>query len=172
MCIVVVFHCYQTILTVSLAKIKVSELRTKKKNELLKQLEELRTELAALRVAQVTGGAPSKLAKMHPIVCVFCYNSVLKSSFPSFLWDHGFSLTMHSKLVRKSVAQVLTVINQTRKFQLREFYKGKKYKPLDLRAKKTKAKRLELTKAQRRIRTPRLIKRRKEWPRRLYAVRA
>ena len=45
-------------------KIKVHELRNKNKADLEKQLEELKTELAALRVAKVTGGAASKLSKM------------------------------------------------------------------------------------------------------------
>ncbi|KAI4579293.1 hypothetical protein MJG53_001165 [Ovis ammon polii x Ovis aries] len=43
------------------------------------------------------------------------------------------------RVVRKSIARVLTVINQTQKENLRKFYKGKKYKPLDLRSKKTGA---------------------------------
>jgi large subunit ribosomal protein L35e len=46
------------------AKVKAHELRSKKKGELQKQLEELKNELAQLRVAKVTGGAPSKLTKM------------------------------------------------------------------------------------------------------------
>lgn len=45
-------------------KVKCSELRTKEKKELVKQLDELKTELLNLRVAKVTGGAPSKLSKM------------------------------------------------------------------------------------------------------------
>ena len=45
-------------------KIKAHELRTKNKSELLKTLEELKNELAQLRVAKVTGGAASKLAKI------------------------------------------------------------------------------------------------------------
>lgn len=45
-------------------KVKCSELRTKDKKELTKQLEELKTELLGLRVAKVTGGAASKLSKM------------------------------------------------------------------------------------------------------------
>lgn len=45
-------------------KIKCSELRTKDKKELTKQLEELKYELNNLRVAKVTGGAASKLSKM------------------------------------------------------------------------------------------------------------
>ena len=47
-----------------MAKLKTHELRTKNKADLMKQLEELKTELAALRVAKVTGGAASKLSKM------------------------------------------------------------------------------------------------------------
>ena len=46
-------------------KVKVHELRNKSKSDLQKQLEELKTELAALRVAKVTGGAASKLSKMY-----------------------------------------------------------------------------------------------------------
>uniref|UniRef100_A0A8C6UA93 Large ribosomal subunit protein uL29 n=1 Tax=Neogobius melanostomus TaxID=47308 RepID=A0A8C6UA93_9GOBI len=49
-------------------------------------------------------------------------------------------------LVRKSIARVLTVINQTQTENLRKFYKGKKYKPLDLRPKKTRALRHRLNK--------------------------
>lgn len=48
-------------------KVKCSELRTKDKKELLKQLEELKTELANLRVAKVTGGAASKLSKIRVV---------------------------------------------------------------------------------------------------------
>ena len=38
-----------------MAKVKAHELRGKKKEELVKQLDELKQELASLRVAQVTG---------------------------------------------------------------------------------------------------------------------
>ncbi|KAK6985341.1 60S ribosomal protein L35 [Biomphalaria glabrata] len=47
--------------------------------------------------------------------------------------------------VRKSVARVLTVINQTQKENLRKFYRKKTYKPKDLRQKKTRAMRRALT---------------------------
>lgn len=53
----------------------------------MKKLEELKNELAQLRVAKVTGGAQSKLAKI--------------------------------KVVRKSIARVLTVYNQTQKSKVR-----------------------------------------------------
>jgi ribosomal protein L29 len=46
------------------AKIKVYDLRNKRQQDLERQLSELKTELAQLRVAKVTGGAASKLAKM------------------------------------------------------------------------------------------------------------
>eukprot|EP01114_Cavostelium_apophysatum_P008933 TRINITY_DN21_c1_g1_i1.p1 TRINITY_DN21_c1_g1~~TRINITY_DN21_c1_g1_i1.p1 ORF type:complete len:140 (+),score=23.47 TRINITY_DN21_c1_g1_i1:51-422(+) len=50
-----------------MAKVKAYELRTKKRSELTKQLDELKNELAQLRVAKVTGGAPSKLAKIRTV---------------------------------------------------------------------------------------------------------
>ena len=46
------------------ARIKVHELRGKSKADLLNQLKDLKAELALLRVAKVTGGAPNKLSKM------------------------------------------------------------------------------------------------------------
>ena len=46
-------------------RVKAHELRGRKKEELQKQLDELRQELASLRVAKVTGGAASKLSKMY-----------------------------------------------------------------------------------------------------------
>lgn len=53
-----------------------------------------------------------------------------------------------SKVVRLSIAQVLTVISQKQKAILRDAYKNKKYLPLDLRPKKTRAIRRRLTKHQ------------------------
>ncbi len=46
------------------ARVKAHELRKKGKAALLKQLEDFKKELAELRVAKVTGGAPAKLSKM------------------------------------------------------------------------------------------------------------
>jgi len=94
-------------------RIKAHQLRNKSKAELQKQLGELKTELSQLRVAKVTGGAPSKLSKIA--------------------------------VVRKSIARVLTVINQTQKAALRTHYAKAKYLPLDLRPKKTRAIRRRLT---------------------------
>eukprot|EP00013_Stygamoeba_regulata_P007564 CAMPEP_0177642776 /NCGR_PEP_ID=MMETSP0447-20121125/7790_1 /TAXON_ID=0 /ORGANISM="Stygamoeba regulata, Strain BSH-02190019" /LENGTH=126 /DNA_ID=CAMNT_0019145003 /DNA_START=25 /DNA_END=405 /DNA_ORIENTATION=+ len=126
-----------------MVKVKTWELRNKKKGELLKQLDELKTELAQLRVAKVTGGAPSKLAKI--------------------------------KSVRKSVARVLTVISQKQKEQLRMFYKTnrlKKYKPLDLRLKKTRSIRRALTESESNIKTLRQKKKEAHFPQRKYALKA
>jgi large subunit ribosomal protein L35e len=121
-------------------KVKAHELRTKKKNELVRQLEELKTELATLRVQQVTGGAPSKLAKI--------------------------------KEIRKSVARVNTVISQTQRQQLRMFYKEKKYKPLDLRVKKTRAIRRRLTPKEKNAKTVRQTKAIAHFPVRKFAVKS
>lgn len=74
--------------------------------------------------------------------------------------------------MRKSIAQVLTVINQTRKMQLREFYKGKQFKPLDLRPKQTKALRIALTARQLNKKSDRQARLARAWPKRLYAVKA
>ena len=46
---------------------KAYELREKSKDELLETLKDLKQELATLRVAKVTGGAQSKLAKIKSV---------------------------------------------------------------------------------------------------------
>lgn len=48
-----------------MTKLKIKDLRTKRKHELEKQLDDLKQELANLRVAKVTGGTASKLAKIR-----------------------------------------------------------------------------------------------------------
>lgn len=122
----------------SQAKVKARELRGKKKEELVKQLEDLKQELAALRVAKVTGGAASKLSKI--------------------------------RVVRKSIARVLTVIHQTQKEHLRKFYRGKKYKPRDLRPKLTRAKRRELTPHEKSLRTRKQARKMAAYPPRKFAL--
>ncbi|XP_050021004.1 60S ribosomal protein L35-like isoform X3 [Alexandromys fortis] len=124
----------------AMAKIKARDLRGKKKEELLKQLDDLKVELSQLHVAKVTGGAASKLSKI--------------------------------RVVRKSIARVLTVINQTQKENLRKFYKGKKYKPLDLRPKKTRAMRRRLTKHEEKLKTKKQQRKERLYPLRKYAVKA
>ena len=48
-------------------KKEIKELRTKGKKELIKQIDELKTELHNLRVAQVSGGAPAKVANIRTV---------------------------------------------------------------------------------------------------------
>ncbi|XP_041369291.1 60S ribosomal protein L35-like [Gigantopelta aegis] len=123
-----------------MAKVKTKNLRGQKKEDLTKQLTELKEELANLRVAKVTGGAASKLAK----ICT----------------------------VRKSIARVLTVINQTQKENLRMFFKGKRHKPKDLRPKKTRAMRRALTKYELGRKTKKQQRKERLYPVRKYAVKA
>merc|ERR1711973_401264 len=124
--------------TDTMAKVKAHELRGRKKEDLLHQLNELKTELQQLHVAKVTGGAPSKLSKI--------------------------------KVVRKSIACVMTVISQTQRENLQKFHATKKYKPLDLRTKKTRAMRRALTKHEASLKTLRQIKKDTHFSLRKYAV--
>ncbi|KAF6994739.1 hypothetical protein CFC21_011369, partial [Triticum aestivum] len=75
------------------------------------------------------------------------------------------------KVVRTSIARVLTVISQKQKAALREAYKNKRL-PLDLRPKKTRAIRRRLTKHQLSLKTEREKKREKYFPMRKYAIKA
>merc|ERR1712223_1568989 len=124
--------------TFKMVKVKAKELRGKKKEELMKQLHELKTELSQLRVAKVTGGAASKLSKI--------------------------------RTVRKSIARVLTVVHQTQKENLRKFYHNKKYKPTDLRKRKTRALRRALTTHEKSIKTAKQQRKERIYPMRRFAV--
>jgi len=128
------------IFRLNMGKIKCSELRNRKKEELTKQLDDLKTELAQLRVAKVTGGAASKLSKI--------------------------------RVVRKSIARVYIVMHQKQKENLRKFYKGKKYKPLDLRPKKTRAIRKALSAHEKSLKTAKQLHALRSFPQRKYAVKA
>lgn len=79
---------------------------------------------------------------------------------------------LRSKIARKNIARVLTVYNQTQKQHLREEYKDKKYKPLDLRLKKTRAWRRKLTPAELAIKSKRQKSRESAFPIRKYALMA
>ncbi|CAF0931328.1 unnamed protein product [Didymodactylos carnosus] len=124
-----------------MTRIKCTDLRGKKPDDLQKQLEDLRQELNVLRVGKVTGsGGAAKLSKIRS--------------------------------VRKSIARVLIVTHQTTKENLRKLYHGKKFKPKDLRPKKTRAIRRLLTRKEKSIRSAKT--KRKQWafPRRVYGVKA
>ncbi|XP_066157414.1 large ribosomal subunit protein uL29 [Euwallacea fornicatus] len=123
-----------------MGKVKCSELRNKDKKELTKQLEDLKKELTSLRVAKVTGGAPSKLSKI--------------------------------RVVRKAIARVYIVMHQKQKENLRKLYKNKKYKPLDLRPKKTRAIRRALSSHESKIKTPKEIRKLSAFPPRKFALKA
>merc|ERR1712117_334540 len=105
-----------------------------------KQLEDLKTELASLRVAKVTGGAASKLSKI--------------------------------RVVRKAIARVYIVVHQKQKENLRKLYRSKKYTPLDLRMKKTRAMRKGLTPHEKSLKTARELRRMRAFPQRKFAVKA
>ncbi|KAI5481882.1 60S ribosomal protein l35 [Pseudohyphozyma bogoriensis] len=120
----------------SSSKVRTSELASKKRDELLKQLEELKEELAQLRVQKINGANSSKLNKIS--------------------------------VVRKSIARVLTVVNAKTRQNLRELYKKKKYQPLDLRVKKTRAIRRRLTKHERTQTTERATKKAIHFPKRSF----
>lgn len=76
------------------------------------------------------------------------------------------------KDVRLGIARVLTVMSQQKKQALRDVYKGKKYLPLDLRPKKTRAIRRRLTPSQANAKTVKQKKKETYFPQRKYAVRA
>merc|ERR1712183_320100 len=74
--------------------------------------------------------------------------------------------------VRKSIGRTLTVINQTQKDAIRALYKGKKYRPVDLRPKKTRALRRRLNKHQENMKTSKQVKRESLYGLRKYALKA
>ncbi|KAI0921093.1 60S ribosomal protein L35C [Taiwanofungus camphoratus] len=121
-------------------KVKAYELQSKSKNDLSKQLVELKNELLTLRVQKIAGSSAAKLTKINT--------------------------------VRKSIARVMTVMNQKQRQNLREFYKNKKYLPLDLRPKKTRAIRRRLTPHEKSLKTLKQRKKDIHFPIRKYAVKA
>lgn len=74
--------------------------------------------------------------------------------------------------VRKDIARVLTIINEQQRQAVRDLYKGKKYQPKDLRAKKTRAMRRALTKYEATRVTERQRKKQLAFPQRKYAIKA
>ena len=84
--------------------------------------------------------------------------------------DHYLHLPTNSHDLRKSIARVLTVINANQRAQLRLFYKGKKYLPLDLRPKQTRAIRRRLSKEEKSVKTLKQKKKHTHFPMRKYAV--
>ncbi|KAI1756716.1 60S ribosomal protein L35 [Xylaria castorea] len=118
-------------------RVKAGQLWNKSKDDLMKQLGELKTELGQLRIQKITSSG-SKLNKIHDL--------------------------------RKSIARVLTVVNLKQRQQLRLFYKNKKYLPLDLRPKQTRAIRRRLSPEDKSKTLAKTKKRATHFPQRKYAV--
>jgi len=76
------------------------------------------------------------------------------------------------KVIRKSVARVLTVYNQTQKDRMRELFKGRKHQHLDLRTKGTRSFRRRLSKDDAIKKTLRQEKKDSLFPKRKFAIRA
>jgi len=87
-----------------------------------------------------------------------------------FNMDIKLTRLLCSHDLRKSIAKVLTVINANQRSQLRLFYKGKKYLPLDLRPKQTRAIRRRLTKSESEKVLEKTKKRATHFPQRKYAI--
>ncbi|KAK9418488.1 putative Ribosomal L29 protein-domain-containing protein [Seiridium unicorne] len=134
-------------LKMSTSKVKAGTLWGKSKEDLLKQLGELKTDLGQLRIQKINSSG-AKLNRMY----------VSRSTL-----DIGHD-------IRKSIARVLTVINLKQRSQLRLFYKNKKYLPLDLRAKQTRAIRRRLSPAEAGKVLEKTKKRSTHFPQRKYAV--
>ena len=83
-----------------------------------KQLDDLKQELSTLRVQKIAGGSAAKLTRM----CA-----------------HLLSYADYSATVRKAIARVYTIQTSQQRLALRKFYQDKKYLPLDLRPKQTRA---------------------------------
>ncbi|CAG9566965.1 unnamed protein product [Danaus chrysippus] len=110
---------------VSRVRVSALKLRTKDKKELFKQLDELKKQ-ELTKTLRVAKVTGGVASKLSKI-----------------------------RVVRKAIARVYIVYHQTMKVNLRNHYKNKKYKPLDLRPKKTRAMRKALTKHEAKDKKPR-----------------
>jgi large subunit ribosomal protein L35e len=81
-------------------------------------------------------------------------------------------ISTYSKVVRKSIARVLTVINQKKRDNIRANVRSKNYKPLDIRVKRTRALRRRLSASQAAKKTLKQVKKEKYYPIRKIALRA
>ena len=86
--------------------------------------------------------------------------------------DGAASKIAKIKSVRKNIARILTVHNQQQKDGLRKACAKSKYMPKDLRAKKTRAMRRALTKAERTKKTHKQKRMAAAFPKVKYAVKA
>eukprot|EP00201_Polytomella_parva_P024250 CAMPEP_0175045744 /NCGR_PEP_ID=MMETSP0052_2-20121109/4615_1 /TAXON_ID=51329 ORGANISM="Polytomella parva, Strain SAG 63-3" /NCGR_SAMPLE_ID=MMETSP0052_2 /ASSEMBLY_ACC=CAM_ASM_000194 /LENGTH=130 /DNA_ID=CAMNT_0016309353 /DNA_START=51 /DNA_END=443 /DNA_ORIENTATION=+ len=130
-----------------MVKIIAHELRNKSKAELLAQLKDLKSELATLRVAQVTGGAANKISKIK----------VVRKGIARVL-------TVYRQTERSAVKSKIAADSKDKT--------GKVRLPLDLRVKKTRAIRRALTKEQKNKLLEKQKKRAAAFPTRTFALKA
>jgi len=76
------------------------------------------------------------------------------------------------KVIRKGIARVLTVTSQNSRQALRQLTKNNTHKPLELRAKKTRAIRRRLSPSEAAIKTEKQKKKESYFPQRKFAVKA
>ena len=74
------------------------------------------------------------------------------------------------RFLRKSIARVLTVYNEKRRYEAKLVYLGKKYIPKDLRPKTTRAMRRRMSHEQANKNTVKAEKKASNFPRRRYAL--
>ena len=79
---------------------------------------------------------------------------------------------LNIKQLRKGIARVLTVMNQKQRTELKKFYEGKKFLPLDLRVKETRAARRKLKPRHMQSKLAKTIKKERAFPQRKFALRA
>lgn len=127
----------------SAAGTRTKDLRVKKLKELQVTLGEQKKELASLRVTQAVTGRQGTSTKLGKV-----------------------------KAVRKSIARVLTVINQKARESFAKQMQGEAHKPKQLRAKKTRAIRRRLTPEQAGKKTLKEKKRADNFPVLKYAIKA
>ncbi|KAG4442768.1 60S ribosomal protein L35 [Cadophora sp. M221] len=144
----------------SSGKVKTGALWSKNKTDLAKQLGELKTELGQLRTQKIAGGSASKLTKID-------INQEEDDE-----GGRSYNSQKKNEVELKSIAKVLTVINANQRSQLRLFYKNKKYLPLDLRPKQTRAIRRRLTKHESGKTLEKTKKKAVHFPQRKYAIKA
>ncbi|KAM5322316.1 LOW QUALITY PROTEIN: large ribosomal subunit protein uL29-like [Glossophaga mutica] len=84
----------------------------------------------------------------------------------------GTASKLSKIVIPKFIGRVLTVIHQTQKENLRKFYKGKKYKALDLQPKKTHTMHHQLNKHEENLKTKKQQRKERLYPLRKYAVKA
>lgn len=93
-------------------------------------------------------------------------------AFTDILSNDIYFSVLFSRDVRKGIARVMTISHAKQRDELRQQFKNKKYIPLDLRPKLTRAMRRRLTPREANAKTERQRKRAIHFPMRKFAVKA